>query len=217
MVMACEKGEGKAALAVIIEILVLLTDAAAMGGSHPQATLPTFHQRPQQVPAGGGLIHPAGDFRIALQLQLRFLEELNRDTRGRFTLDPLARRPITAPGFGHGFRRGCPFPIFGQCGLAIVIPHHAGIHAIGEEVSYRRRVPDRAFPGGRRSVGLVEALGQLPTAQLLFDHGLLEVADHFGFLRVKDDLRYTAMPFGQIPIAITMIRPGHKLSPARFL
>jgi hypothetical protein len=28
-------GEGKAALAVIIEIFVLLTDAAAMGGSHP--------------------------------------------------------------------------------------------------------------------------------------------------------------------------------------
>jgi len=57
----------------------------------------------------------------------------------------------------------------------------------------------------------------LPTTQLLFDDGLIEVADHCGFLGVNDDLWHTAMPFGQIPIAITMIRPGHKLATPRFL
>ena len=66
-------------------------------------------------------------------------------------------------------------------------------------------------------MGLVEALGQLPTAQLFFHKTPIELADDFGFLRVTNDLRDTAMPFGQIPLAVTMIRPRHKLSPARFL
>jgi hypothetical protein len=57
----------------------------------------------------------------------------------------------------------------------------------------------------------------LPTPQLLFDDGLIAVADDFGVLWVNDDLWHTAMPFGQIPIAVTMIRPGHKRAAPRFL
>ena len=64
---------------------------------------------------------------------------------------------------------------------------------------------------------LVQPLGQLPTAQVFFHQSLIELANDFGFFRINNDLRRTAMPFGQILIAVTMIRPRYKLPSARFL
>ena len=70
--------------------------------------------------------------------------------------------------------------------------------------------------GGYLLRALSALLGQLPTAPLLFPEPPIELANDLGFFRVNKDLRCTALPFGQIRRAVTMIGPRQKLSSARF-
>jgi hypothetical protein len=66
--------------AVIVQVFIGLADFLAgvdiPATDHPEATLPTFDQPPQQVAARTRPIHFLGDLRIALQLALGLLKHL---------------------------------------------------------------------------------------------------------------------------------------------
>src|SRR5215470_18900688 len=124
--------------AVIVQVFIGLADFFAgvdiPATDHPEATLPTFDQPPQQVAARTRPIHFLGDRRIALQLALGLLKHLLGEESWRLTPDPLGIRAITPAG-GERVQLGfLLLPIAREGRLTIVVARLAGIDAVGEDI-----------------------------------------------------------------------------------
>jgi hypothetical protein len=66
-------------------------------------------------------------------------------------------------------------------------------------------------------VGGVQPFGNLPTTQLFFHQGTIDGAHDVSLCGLNHHLRGAAMPFRQISVPITLIRPRHELSTPGFL
>src|SRR5215510_7619116 len=77
----------------IIEILIALADAQLVSRLHVQLTLPTAHERTQEIPLRHGLIGPSGFRLVLLQLLLRFGKGLDTYDGWRRNGHPLLWRP----------------------------------------------------------------------------------------------------------------------------
>ena len=96
---ACQTAntQRRAAFALVVEVLVFFTHTVLPDAHHPESTRTTFDACAQQIPPGRRLVHLTHHGRIALQLQLRFLKQFDRDDGWRFAQDPFAGRPVASP------------------------------------------------------------------------------------------------------------------------
>jgi hypothetical protein len=92
-----------------------------------------------------------------------------------------------------------------------------GINLIGKDVSDCGHLPDVVLACGRRRVGGVEPFGDLPTTELFFYQGAIDGAHDVSLCGLDHHLRGAAMPFRQIPVPLTLIRPRHELPTSGFL
>jgi hypothetical protein len=73
----------------IRQIFIALADAQLVSCVHGQLTLPTAHERPQEIPLRHGLIGTAGFVLVPLELLLRLRKDLRTDERWRRDGHPL--------------------------------------------------------------------------------------------------------------------------------
>src|SRR5262249_2584490 len=181
--------------ALVVEILVFFADAPLPVADHPQPALATLDECAQQIPTRSGLVHLACGFSIALQLQLRFVKQLDSDNGRSVAPHPFALRPITSPGLEITQLVFLPLAILRDHWLPIVVTRLPSIDAIGQDVSDRRRMPNAVLAGGRPRVSGVQPFGDLATTQLLFHQCTKDVPYDGGFHGFDHDLRRIAMTF----------------------
>jgi hypothetical protein len=152
-----------------------------------------------------------------LQLALGLLKHLLGEESWRLTPHPRGVRAITPAG-GERVQLGfLLLPIAGEGRLTIVVPRLSGIDAVGQDIPHRRRLPNLILARRSRDMGRVQALGNVPATEVLFDQQPIDMPDDFRFPQVNHDLRGTAMAFGQIAVSIAPIGPREECAAPGFL
>jgi len=149
--------------------------------------------------------------------ELGFGKHLGGDHGWGLTPDPLGVRAVATPG-GERTQLGFVLlPILWHARLTVVVAGLPCLVLVRQEVANGRGLPDLMLARRGREVGLVQAFGDLPTTEVLFDSQAREVSDHLRFLQVNHDLGKAAVAFGQIVIPIAPGGPREKCAPPGFL
>jgi hypothetical protein len=144
-------------------------------------------------------------------------KHLGGDHGWGLTPDPLGVRAVATPG-GERTQLGFVLlPILWHAWLTIVVAGMPCIDLVRQDGANGRGLPDLVLARRGREVGLVQACGDLPTTEGLFDSQAREVADHLRFLQVNHDLGQTAVAFGQIVVPIAPGGPREQCAPPGFL
>ncbi len=100
----------------------------------------------------------------------------------------------------------------GQDGLAIIVARLPRRDPIDQQVPDCGRLPDLVFAGGGRHLGLSQPFRELPTTELFFHEGLIELPHHGRFRWFNHHLGGTAVALGQRAVPVTPLRPGPELA-----
>src|SRR5262244_859179 len=141
--------QGVLASTAIIQIFIALADAPLVSRLHVQLTLPTAHERPQEIPLRRGLIGTAGFALVPLELLLRFGKRLRIDDRWRCDGHPLLER-TRLPGII--VRAEVEFPpglLTRHARLGAIVVPLSGIDGVIEHTAHTRRMPHRVLPRPR--------------------------------------------------------------------
>jgi len=202
---------------LVVEVLVLFADAQLPDAHHPQGALAAFDECPQQITARSRLVHLASGRSIALQLQLRFVKQLDGDDGRRFAPDPFALRAIASPRLEIPQLVFLRLAILRDYGLPIVVTRLPGIDTIRQDISDRGRLPDLVLARGRWRFGGVQTFGDLPTTQLFFHQRAIDVPHDFGCHGVEHHLRRATVTFREIAVAVTPVSPRDECAVPGFL
>ncbi len=210
--------QGRVACTVIGHVCIsFLADTHVPAPAHPQAPLATFDQSPYPGAAGTRLGHVPGHRSVTSPGALGVGTHLGGDHGWGRTPDPRGVRAVAPPG---GERTPLGFvllAILWPARLTRVVAGMPCIDLVRQDGANGRGLPDLMLARRGREVGLVQALGDLPTTAVLFDAQALEAADHRRFLQGNHDLGKTAVAFGQRVVPRAPGGPREQCAPPGFL
>lgn len=202
---------------LIIQRGVALTHAPLPCGLPRSLTMPTAHERPQQIALRGRLRRTARFFLIALQLLLGFRKDGGTHECWRRDRHPLLGRTTLAgivilPGAACA---PCFFAWDSRFGLLIIAV--AGVDHMGKDAAHAGRRPYGIPASPSRDMLRVEPLHDLARGQLFMKQPATYLAYHVSLFWVDLHPGRHAGLLGGRALAVNPIRPGHKFGLASFV